>query len=84
MIKTELKDKTVVADILAKSFDENRSFNTTIKQDNDRVKKTREVFEYYLENYQEKNVILYKKAGFTIYNKLDLGFPVFCRKRALN
>ncbi|RAJ26056.1 GNAT family N-acetyltransferase [Pedobacter cryoconitis] len=190
MLKAESKDKTIVVDILTKSFNENRSFNSIIKQDKHRVNRIRKVFEYYfdtcsrygsvylsedknacavisfpdqkkvtfrsvlmdigllfvlglksvklgfsreakiravhpdsafyyllfigvnpdfqqqgigrklleelvadsevlkrpvyLETYLEKNIELYKKAGFKIYNELDFGFPVFCMKREFN
>lgn len=35
----------------------------------------------YLETYLDKNIALYKKFGFSIYDELDFGFPVFCMKR---
>ncbi len=34
----------------------------------------------YLETYLDKNIALYKKFGFSIYDELDFGFPVFCMK----
>lgn len=190
MLKAESVDKNTVVDILTKSFNENRSFNSIIKQDKYRVDRIRKVFEYYfeccsrygavylsedknacavisfpdqkkvsfwsvlmdlklllvlglksvklgfnreakiskahpdaafyyllfigvnpdfqrqgigrkllgelvadserlklpvyLETYLERNIILYKKAGFKVYNELDFGFPVFCMKREFN
>jgi len=35
----------------------------------------------YLETYLEKNLSLYKKHGFKVYNQLDFGFPIYCLKR---
>lgn len=35
----------------------------------------------FLETYLDKNIALYKKFGFSIYDELDFGFPVFCMKR---
>ena len=49
MLKAEPKDKSIVVDILTKSFNENRSFNSIIKQDKNRVKRIRKVFEYYFD-----------------------------------
>jgi ribosomal protein S18 acetylase RimI-like enzyme len=34
-----------------------------------------------LETYLDKNIALYKKFDFSIYDELDFGFPVFCMKR---
>ena len=36
----------------------------------------------YLETYLPKNVDLYKKFGFTIFDELEFGFPVYCMRRA--
>ncbi|MBB6498461.1 GNAT family N-acetyltransferase [Pedobacter cryoconitis] len=49
MLKAEPKDKSTVVDILTKAFNENRSFNSIIKQDKNRVKRIRKVFEYYFD-----------------------------------
>ncbi|MDB5012696.1 MAG: family N-acetyltransferase [Daejeonella sp.] len=37
----------------------------------------------YLETYLDKNIALYSKFGFEIYNELNFGFPVYCLKREL-
>lgn len=34
-----------------------------------------------LETYLDKNIALYQKFGFSIYDELDFGFPVYCMKR---
>lgn len=187
MIRAAYSDKAVVVDIFTQAFDDNKSFNTIVKQDNRRVFRIRKIFEYYfdictkygsvylskdkkacaiilfpdirkntfneilldlrllfilgiksikkgfereakikqahqsskiyyllfigvypkyqneglgsklleniiedseqvnrpiyLETYLDKNITLYKKFGFSIYDKLDFGFPVFCLKR---
>ena len=36
-----------------------------------------------LETYLDKNIALYGKFGFSIYDELDFGFPVFCMRRKL-
>jgi ribosomal protein S18 acetylase RimI-like enzyme len=38
----------------------------------------------YLETYLPKNIELYKKFGFDIFDELQLGFPVYCMRRNLN
>jgi ribosomal protein S18 acetylase RimI-like enzyme len=189
MIIAARHDKAVVVDILTQAFDDNKSFNTIIKQDHKRKFRFRKIFEYYfdicskygrvylsddkkacavilfpdirkntlseilldikllfvlgiqsvikgfgreakikkahpsaniyyllfigvypddqdkglgsallksiiedskrmyrpmcLETYLDKNIALYGKFGFSIYDELDFGFPVFCMKREL-
>jgi GNAT superfamily N-acetyltransferase len=46
MIRAELKDKNLITQILTKSFNENRSVNYIIKQDNKREKRLRSLMEY--------------------------------------
>ena len=41
-------------------------------------------FPMYLETYLQKNIDLYKKFGFTIFDELEFGFPVYCMRRNLN
>ncbi len=43
----------------------------------------RRAFPIYLETYLPSNVSLYKKLGFSTFDELDFGFPVYCMKRAL-
>jgi predicted N-acetyltransferase YhbS len=46
MIKAKYTDKSIVADILAHSFDDNRSVNYIIKQDKKRAKRIKKLMEY--------------------------------------
>ena len=43
------KDKICVVDILTKAFDDNKSFNSIIIQDDKRAERIKKVFEYYFE-----------------------------------
>ena len=47
MVKAESADRNIVVDILAQSFDSNKSFNAIVKQDEKRVLRIRKIFEYY-------------------------------------
>ena len=46
MIKADYKDKNQVVNILTSSFDDNKSINYIIKQDNKRVERIRKLMEY--------------------------------------
>lgn len=50
-------DKELVVNILSASFDENRSFNTIIKQDNKRTVRIKKVFGYFFETWFENGAI---------------------------
>lgn len=49
MIKAEYSHKSLVVDILSKSFDENKSVNYVIKQDRNRKERIRRLMEYSFE-----------------------------------
>ncbi len=49
MVKAESADRNIVVDILAQSFDSNKSFNAIVKQDEKRVLRIRKIFEYYFD-----------------------------------
>lgn len=46
MVRAELKDKHLIADILAKSFDDNKSVNYIVKQDGKREQRLKSLMEY--------------------------------------
>jgi GNAT superfamily N-acetyltransferase len=46
MIRAELKDKNLIADILTKSFKDNKSVNYLVKQDDKREQRLRSLMEY--------------------------------------
>ncbi len=46
MIRAELKDKNLIADILTKSFKDNKSVNYIVKQDDKREQRLRSLMEY--------------------------------------
>jgi ribosomal protein S18 acetylase RimI-like enzyme len=46
MIRANHKDKELIVDILAKSFDENKSVNYIVKQDSNRTARLRKLMEY--------------------------------------
>jgi len=46
MIRAELKDKDLIADILTKSFNDNKSVNYIVKQDEKREQRLRSLMEY--------------------------------------
>jgi len=46
MIRANHKDKELIVDILAKSFDENKSVNYIVKQDSHRTERLRKLMEY--------------------------------------
>lgn len=46
MIRAEYKDKYMIVDILSSSFDDNKSVNYIVKQDNKRVQRLRKLMEY--------------------------------------
>lgn len=46
MIRANYSDKELIVDILAKSFDDNKSVNYIVKQDNKRAERLRKLMEY--------------------------------------
>ncbi|MBB6131528.1 GNAT family N-acetyltransferase [Mucilaginibacter lappiensis] len=51
------ENKNIVVDILTAAFDDNKSFNAIIKQDNKREIRIRKIFEYYFDIWSEYGVI---------------------------
>lgn len=49
MINASYADRNIVVDILTEAFDKNKSFNSIIKQDRNRIERIRKVFEYYFD-----------------------------------
>ncbi len=49
MIRAEYKDRNRIINILAKSFDDNKSVNYIIKQDKKRVERMKKLMEYSFE-----------------------------------
>lgn len=50
-------ERELVVNILAASFDKNRSFNTIIKQDHNRAQRIKKVFEYFFDSWFEYGAI---------------------------